>query len=129
MISEPRDTASSIPAEFGNLPYAWLTINGRRSGLPRTVELWFVLDGRTLYFLSGGGERADWVRNARVNPVVTVRLGSNHYSGLSRWPIPGSEEDANARRTIAAKYQGWQEGRPLSGWAARSLCLAVDLSG
>jgi len=101
---------------------------GRRSGLPRTVELWFVLEGRTAYFLSGGGHPADWVRNARANPRVTVRLGSTDYAGLSRRPAPGGDEETKARRSMAAKYQGWQEGRPLSSWAARALCLAADLA-
>lgn len=129
MVSEPHSPTPSIPAEVADRPYAWLTTTGRRSGLRRTVELWFVLKGRTLYFLAGSGERAHWARNARVDPRVTVRLGSNDYSGLGRWPVLGSEEDADARRSMAAKYQGWQDGRPLSEWATRSLCLAVDLSG
>jgi len=114
-------------ADLGGQPYIWLTTIGRRSRLPRTVELWFALEGRTVYFLAGGGERADWVRNAADDPHVTVRLGSNEYPGLMRRPAPGSPEDTNARRWIAAKYQGWHEGLPLSSWAARSLCLAVDL--
>lgn len=113
--------------DAGQQPYAWLTTTGRRSGLLRTVELWFVLDDRTVYFLAGGGERADWVRNADVDASVSVRLGSNDYPGLSRRPVPGSDEEGIARRRMAAKYQGWREGRPLSSWAARSVCLAVDL--
>jgi deazaflavin-dependent oxidoreductase (nitroreductase family) len=111
----------------GQQPYAWLTTTGRRSGLPRTVELWFVLNGRTLYFLSGGGESSDWVRNAGVNPRVSVHLGSNDFAGTARRPVPGADEDTNARHAMATKYQGWREGRPLSSWAARSPSLAVDL--
>ena len=91
------------------------------------MELWFVLDGRTVYFLAGGGERAEWVRNAGVDPNVTVRLGSYDYSGTSRRPELASEEETHVRRWMAAKYQGWHEGLPLSSWAARALCLAVDL--
>ena len=87
-----------------------------------------MLDGRTVYFLAGGGERAEWVRNASVDPHVTVRLGSQDYPGLSRRPPEGSEEEVNARRAMAAKYQGWRKGQPLSSWAARALCLAIDLA-
>lgn len=86
-----------------------------------------MLEGRAVYFLAGGGEHADWVRNAATDPHVTVRLGSVEYPGLVRRPAPGSHEDSNARRSIAAKYQGWREGQPLSSWAGRSLCLAVDV--
>ena len=124
----PLDPTPSIPAGASELPYVWLTTTGRRSGLARTVELWFVLQDRTAYFLAGGGERAQWVRNADVHPHVTVRLGSHDYAGLARRPSPGTEEEMSARRRMAAKYQGWREGLPLSSWAAHALCLAVDLA-
>jgi hypothetical protein len=42
--------------------------------------------------------------------------------------VEADHEDALARRLLAAKYQGWQEGRPLSAWARESLPVAVDLS-
>jgi deazaflavin-dependent oxidoreductase (nitroreductase family) len=108
-------------------PYAWLTTIGRRSGEPRTVELWYVLDGRTVHFLAGGGEHAHWVRNAEVEPRVRLRLGQRTYAGRIRRPAQGSAEDAAARQRMAAKYQGWQAGRPLSRWAREALCVAVDL--
>lgn len=114
-------------AAAADLPYAWLRTRGHRSGRPHTVELWFVLRGRTVYFLSGGDDRADWVRNARAEPSVALRLGAKTYRGTAREPGRGDEEDGEARRAIAAKYQGWQPGRPLSSWAARSLCVAVAL--
>jgi len=117
-----------LEAGAGDQPYAWLTTVGRRSGTPRTVELWFVLDGRTVHFLAGGGERAQWVRNADVEPAVRLRLGQRTYSGHARRPQPGSAEEAAARRRMATKYQGWREGRPLSGWAQEALCVAVDLA-
>ena len=112
----------------GAQPYAWLTTTGRRSGLPRTVELWFTIHGNTVYFLAGGGDRADWVRNAIASPEVTVRLGATSHPGTARKPELDGDEDARERRAMAAKYQGWRPGRPLSTWAARALCIAVDLS-
>lgn len=117
----------SIQAGAADQPFAWLTTTGRRTGERRTVELWFVLDGRTLYFLAGGGHDAHWVRNAEADPAVTVRLGQPEHAGLARLPGRGSAEDDRARRRMAAKYQGWREGRPLSAWAREALCLAVDL--
>ena len=118
----------AIDPDAGDQPYAWLTTIGRRSGEPRTVELWFVLDGRTVHFLAGGGEAAQWVRNAGVEPAVRLRLGQRTYEGRARRPEPGSVEEAAARRRMAAKYQGWREGRPLSRWAREALCIAVDLA-
>lgn len=133
MSSETTDpgptSATDIEPGAGDEPFAWLTTIGRRSGEPRTVELWFVLDGHTVHFLAGGGEGAQWVRNAEVEPAVRLRLGQRTYEGRVRRPEPGSVEDAAARRRMATKYQGWREGRPLSGWAREALCVAVDLAG
>ena len=130
------DAAERIPASAteiepgaGDQPYAWLTTIGRRSGEPRTVELWFALEGRTVHFLAGGGEDAQWVRNAAVEPAVELRLGQRSYRGRVRRPDPASAEVSDARRRIATKYQGWREGRPLSRWASEALCIAVDLAG
>lgn len=121
------DRGSVVPDRAADASLAWLTTTGRRSGEPRTVELWFVLRGSTVYFLAGGGERAEWVRNARADPRVAVRLGDATIQGRARSPDPGSDDDLAARRAMAAKYQGWEEGRPLSRWAARATCVAVDL--
>jgi deazaflavin-dependent oxidoreductase (nitroreductase family) len=108
-------------------PYVWLRTTGRRSGRPHTVELWFVADGSTVYFLAGGGERADWVRNSAAEPRVSVRVGAATVRGIARRPERGDDEELRARSRMAAKYQGWRPGRPLSSWATRALCLAVDL--
>jgi deazaflavin-dependent oxidoreductase (nitroreductase family) len=116
-----------MPAGASQQPYVWLTTVGRRTGEPRTVELWFLLEATSVYFLAGGGEGASWVRNSRAKPEVRVRLGGGTYRGRARTPVPGSDEDQRVRRGIAAKYQAWTEGHPLSRWAATSWCLAVDL--
>jgi len=122
-------TLGAIDPDASEQPYVWLTTVGRRSGEPRTVELWFVLVGRTVNFLAGGGEDAQWVRNANVEPAVQLRLGQRVFEGRVRRPGPGSSEDGDARRRMATKYQGWREGRPLSRWAREALCVAVDLDG
>ena len=124
----PEPVRGELPPGLGREPYVWLTTVGRRTGEPRTVELWFGLDGTTVYFLAGWGERTHWVRNALAHPHgVRVRLGATSYAGRARAPAIGSDEERRARRMLAAKYQGWREGSPLSRWAATSSCLAVDL--
>jgi deazaflavin-dependent oxidoreductase (nitroreductase family) len=106
--------------------YCYLTTTGRNSGKERTVEIWFGLDGDTLYLLSGGGESAQWVKNFLADDRVTVRIGKNTYPGTAR-VVKDKDEDAKARRLLAAKYQGWEPGKRLSGWANNSLAVAVDL--
>jgi deazaflavin-dependent oxidoreductase (nitroreductase family) len=114
--------------------FAYLTTTGRRSGAPRTVELWFAGDGLTLYMLAGGGRRADWVRNLLADPRVWIRVG-----GPREWrrdvegTLPATArlvddpfEEALARRLVDGKYYG---GLELTRWGRTALVVAVDLEG
>lgn len=109
-----------------DLDFAYLTTIGRKSGLERTIEIWFALEGDTVYLLSGGGDSSDWVRNVRMDDRVDVKLGRKTNPGHARL-IDDPDEDAKARRMLAAKYQGWTPGKRLSSWARNSLAVAVDL--
>jgi deazaflavin-dependent oxidoreductase (nitroreductase family) len=106
--------------------FCYVTTVGRRTGRPHTIEIWFGLAASTVYLLSGGGERSDWVRNLRANPAVTVRLGDRELAATAR-VVTDEAEEAMARRLLAGKYQGWREGRPMSGWATTALPVALDL--
>jgi deazaflavin-dependent oxidoreductase (nitroreductase family) len=105
--------------------FCYLTTMGRRTGRPHTIEIWFAVDGGRLYMLSGGRNRSHWVRNLQAQPPVQVRLGQETHSGIAR-VVDDPAEDALARRLLAAKYQGWREGTPLSGWAQTALPVAVE---
>jgi deazaflavin-dependent oxidoreductase (nitroreductase family) len=99
---------------------------GRVSGQPRVVELWFAVDGDCVYFLSGGRDTSDWVKNIRANGAVRISIAGTWFRGNARW-IEGEPDESLARRLLAAKYQGWREGRPLTAWARDSLPVRVDL--
>lgn len=77
--------------------------------------------------LAGGGERADFVRNAMVEPRVTVEIGDRAGDATARVLEPGADEDTLARRLILAKYQA--PGRSeLEHWGRTALAVAFDLS-
>jgi deazaflavin-dependent oxidoreductase (nitroreductase family) len=114
----------------GGHAFCYLTTTGRVSGRPHTIEIWFALHGRTLYLLSGGGDRSDWVRNLQSDPAVTVRLGRRdgaELPGRARVVEAGTDEDELARRLVAGKYQPGYGG-DLSGWRRSALPVAVDLT-
>jgi deazaflavin-dependent oxidoreductase (nitroreductase family) len=124
MIGAVADALDDIPAEA----FCYVTTVGRRTGRPHRIEIWFAARGRTMYLLSGGGDRSDWVRNLRQEPACSVDVGPRTYRARARFDMPADEEQA-ARRLLAAKYQGWREGKPLSSWAATALVVALDLQG
>lgn len=101
-----------------------LQTTGRSSGRPRTIEIWFGTDGERIYLLAGGRHRAHWVRNLIADPRVRVRIGGQTLAGVAR-VIEGDERDELARQLLAAKYQGWAEGRPMSPWASGSLPVEI----
>lgn len=76
--------------------------------------------------LSGGGRNRDWVLNLIADPAVIVCIDGATYTGTAA-PIDGHNEEPLARRLLAAKYQNWSEGQPLSNWATRSFPVAIDI--
>jgi deazaflavin-dependent oxidoreductase (nitroreductase family) len=80
-----------------------LTTTGRRSGLPRTVTVWFVEDRGVLYVQSGRRGRTDWYRNLRANPRVAVRIGTLRAEGRAE-PVDDPGETARVHDKFLAKY-------------------------
>ena len=114
--------------------YCYLTTIGRRTGRPHTIEIWFAVSGGAIYLMSGNRDRSDWVRNLAKNPRVQVQLGpdaANTRAGRARVIDAQAEPalDAAARRLLAAKYQGWREGQPLSRWARTALPVEIRFDG
>jgi deazaflavin-dependent oxidoreductase (nitroreductase family) len=107
--------------------FCYLTTTGRVTGRPHEIEMWFSLipETRTLYMLAGGGDRADWVRNLRRAPGVTVRVSGEEPKGEAR-VVEDAEEDELARRLLVEKYE--RSPGSLSGWRRRALPVAVDLA-
>jgi deazaflavin-dependent oxidoreductase (nitroreductase family) len=107
--------------------FAYLTTTGRRSAKDHTIEIWFSLRDGRIYMLSGGGDRADWVRNLKKTPTVRLRIGTQSTGAKARVLRAGTKEDALARQLLDGKYQGWREGKRLSGWARSALAVAIEL--
>jgi deazaflavin-dependent oxidoreductase (nitroreductase family) len=106
--------------------FCYLTTRGRRTGRPHEIEIWFALDGRTLYLLSGGGDRADWVRNLRADPAVTLRLRDTAHDATAR-VVDEGEESERGRHLVFEKYQPRYSGS-LDRWRRESLLVAIDVA-
>ena len=111
---------------LANEDYCYLTTTGRVTGKPHEIEIWFGMVGETIYLLSGGGDKSDWVKNMRVQPKVKVRIAKRQFTGQARFEL-GADEEARVRRLLAGKYQGWREGHQLSEWAREALPVAIQL--
>lgn len=110
-------------SQLAGTAFCYLTTTGRISGRPHTIEIWFALNKQTLYLLSGGMDRSDWVKNAWRHPHVTVRIAETVFAGNAR-PVTSPEEETLARQLIGAKYR---EEEDLDEWLRQALPVAVDL--
>jgi deazaflavin-dependent oxidoreductase (nitroreductase family) len=111
---------------LGDLDYCYLTTTGRHSGRPHRIEIWFALENATVYLLSGGGDRSDWVRNLMISPDVVVQIGEEKRSTKAR-VVRDADEDLLARRLVVDKYAPRYRG-DLTDWGRTSLPIAIDWS-
>jgi deazaflavin-dependent oxidoreductase (nitroreductase family) len=124
-VDDARGGTQGSLARWAEEPFAYLTTTGRRSGRAHRIEIWFALEGNAVYLLSGGRERADWVRNLQADPRVTVELGPETRAGVARIVPPGTPEDRRARELLVAKYR---TGNDLDAWGRTSLPVVIDLA-
>ena len=106
--------------------YCYLTTTGRVTGNPHEIEIWFGLNDHTLYLLSEGRDRSDWVRNIIKTPAVTVRILRKKFKGTARL-VADDQEEMMARKMLASKYQQWRVGQKFSQWARTALVIGIDL--
>ena len=78
-----------------------ITTTGRRSGLPRRIEIVFHnIDGRLIISGSPRFRTRAWIRNLEADPRITL-----HLKGPVRADLPGTARvltDSDERRVIAA---------------------------
>lgn len=118
---------ASLDRHLADRSVCHLETIGRTSGKPRPVEIWFAADPDRdrIYILSGGRDRAHWVRNIRSTPEVRLRIGSDWFSGIGS-EVEGGPDEARARALVADKYGARRNGA-LTDWARTSLPVAIDL--
>ena len=122
------DAEATVPlSSLAGEHFCYLTTTRRVTGRPHMIEIWFGLNERTLYMLSGNGprQRADWVRNLMKTPAVSVRIGEREFAGSGRI-VGDAEEETLARRLLLEKYEPAYSG-DLSDWGRTALPVAVDL--
>ncbi|WP_162182629.1 nitroreductase/quinone reductase family protein, partial [Actinoalloteichus caeruleus] len=111
-----------------------ITTTGRRSGLPRRLEIWLYRSGGR-FFLTGYPEDRprDWYRNLLADPRLTVHLKESVVVDLPATAVEVT--DAVDRRRVLDDIldqlsrpdnpQGLSEELDRAGWQARSPLLEI----
>jgi deazaflavin-dependent oxidoreductase (nitroreductase family) len=79
-----------------------LTHYGRKTGKPREVTIWFVLDGDKLYIGTANVNR-HWVKNVEKTPKVRLSINGETFDGNARFLIARDEHE-RAMAAIRRKY-------------------------
>jgi deazaflavin-dependent oxidoreductase (nitroreductase family) len=103
-----------VPARSSAEQFIYLTTTGRKTGLPREIEIWFVeRDGR-YYILAEHGYKAQWVKNVVANPQVILKLASRRWNARGHVVDPETQPDLYAAvRELAREKYGWGAGLPV----------------
>jgi deazaflavin-dependent oxidoreductase (nitroreductase family) len=126
MPKKQNKDSNSLLLRLANESYCYLTTTGRVTGNPHEIEIWFGLNDKTLYLLSGGMDRSDWVRNLLKNPSVTMRLGKHTFNATARL-VTDKQEEMMARNMLADKYNERKANGSLGKWARTALVVGIDL--
>ncbi len=87
--------------------FLYLTTTGRTSGLPRSIEIWFVEHAGRYYIVSERREESGWVKNLRKEPSVLCppplstaapSAGTREPARRARPPPPGGRGGSGATR-------------------------------
>ena len=102
-----------------------ITTTGRKTGLPRRIEIWFHnLDGQ-LYITGLPGHR-DWYANMVASPEFTFHLKGSVKVDLAARARPITDE-AERREVMSRIIDGLGGGRDLQAWVKGSPLVKVEL--
>ena len=100
--------------QFDAIQVLYLTTLGRVSGLPRTIEIWFVAYQGCLYLLAEHGHQTNWVKNINADPHVYIRIAGQELDARGRVLDPIIDLDLlRTIQNLARQKYGWGEGLPV----------------
>ena len=106
-----KKTSPSSSSKDNNLQkeqYLYLTTRGRKSGVPREIEIWFThREGR--FYLIAEYATSNWIRNLVAHPRVEIRVAGNSFRAGARVLSPETELTRSIQQLSRDKY-GWGDG-------------------
>ena len=90
--------------------FLYLTTTGRKTRLPREIEIWFThRDGK--FYVIAEHARSNWVQNVEADSEIQVRIARRSFAARARIISDESEPELNyAVQQLSRKTYGWGEG-------------------
>jgi len=101
---------SSSSKDSSREQYLHLTTRGRKTGLPREIEIWFTELGGRFYVIAEYAT-AQWLRNLQASPEVLVRIAEEHFPATAR--VITADSDPTLHRSVqqaSREKYGWGDG-------------------
>ena len=106
-----KKTSPSLNSKDNNLEkeqYLYLTTRGRKSGVPREIEIWFThREGR--FYLIAEYATSNWIQNLVAYPEVEVRVAGKSSKARARVISPDTDLSRTVQQLSRDKY-GWGDG-------------------
>jgi deazaflavin-dependent oxidoreductase (nitroreductase family) len=138
-------SATQLPLFLLHPPpgYGVLTTTGRKSGNQRRRCIRAIRRGQTAYLVAIKGTQTGWLKNARANPEVLLRIRGGTYAGVARELVDAVERQEaleayceTINRFEYLECMMWRKGRPTRSkieelhrsWFEQGIPLAIDLA-
>ena len=106
-----KKISPSLSSKDNNLEeeqYLYLTTRGRKTGVPREIEIWFThREGR--FYLIAEYATSNWVQNLVAYPEVHVRVAENRFKARARVIFNETDLSRAVQQLSRDKY-GWGDG-------------------
>jgi deazaflavin-dependent oxidoreductase (nitroreductase family) len=107
-LKKTNPSSSSRDSNLDLQQYLYLTTRGRKSALPREIEIWFTRHGGRFYVIAEY-PNSHWVENLRAHPEGQVRLADRGFKIRARMLSP-EEPELQVVQELSRKKYGWGEG-------------------
>lgn len=109
-MTKTNPSSSSRTSNFDREQYLYLTTRGRRSGLPRQIEIWFTYREERFYLIAEYAT-SKWLQNLRAHPAAQMRVGENNSAVRARFVSAEAEPELHhAVADLSHEKYGWGEG-------------------
>ena len=104
-VSEAMDSVVRAALRHGGV--ADITTIGRKTGLPRRIEIYFHHFDGELYLTGRPGPKRDWEANIEANPDFTLHLKRGVIADVEVRGAPEPDRDERARILYRALTESW----------------------
>ena len=107
-MTKINPSSSSKDSNPDREQYLYLTTQGRKTALPREIEIWFTQrDGR--FYVIAEHSTSHWVENLRARPEAQVRVAGRSFKVRAR-VLSTNDVELHVAQELSRKKYGWGEG-------------------